>query len=93
MNEGEDPRDALARELQEELRISTDVVGVPFAHVNGADFRMDIWVIDRWSGNPVNAAPDEHDAVAWMTADELHGLRLADPRLPQLLHAALHPGT
>ena len=25
---------------------------------------MQIWLIDRWTGTPVNAAPDEHDAVA-----------------------------
>jgi hypothetical protein len=50
---------------------------------------MDVWVIDQWVGAPVNAAPEEHDALAWMSAQELHGLRLADPRLPQLLDAAL----
>ena len=37
---------------------------------------------------PSNFAPAEHDALVWLTDKELHGLRLADPRLPQLLHAA-----
>ena len=86
---GEVPRSALARELHEELGITVDVAGEPFAHVEGADFRMDVWVIDQWIGAPVNAAPEEHDALAWMSAHELHGLRLADPRLPQLINAAL----
>lgn len=45
--DGEFPRQALARELDEELGITADVAGDPFAHVQGADFRMDIWVIDR----------------------------------------------
>jgi 8-oxo-dGTP diphosphatase len=40
--DGEVPRAALARELQEELGITVDVVGEPFAHVQGADFRMDV---------------------------------------------------
>ena len=29
-----------------------------------------------------------HDALAWLTHEELHGLRLADPRLPALLREA-----
>lgn len=49
---------------------------------------MDVWVVDRSAGAPVNDAPDEHDALAWMTVSELAGLRLADPRLLQLLDAA-----
>ena len=73
--DGEVPRAALARELQEELDITVEVVGEPFAHVQGADFRRDVWVIDQWVGAPVNAAPEEHDALAWLTARELHGLR------------------
>lgn len=88
---GEEPRAALTRELQEELGIVVDVFGAPFAHVQGTDFRMDVWVVDRWIGVPANLAPDEHDALAWMTSSDLHGLRLADPRLPRLLDAALGP--
>ena len=80
---------ALARELREELGITAEVAGDAFAKVQGVDFRMDIWTIDQWTGEPFNCAPEEHDAQAWLTGRELHGLRLADPRLPQLLHAAL----
>ena len=50
---------------------------------------MDIWTIDRWTGEPSNCAPEEHDALGWLTPKELHGLRLADPRLPALLREAL----
>lgn len=89
MAPGEAPQAALARELHEELGIVAHVVGDPFAHVQGADFRMDVWVIDHWSGAPVNTAPDEHDALSWVTAQELREVDLADPRLPQLVHAAL----
>ena len=86
---GEVPRLALVRELHEELGITAEVAGDPFAKVLGVDFRMDVWTIDQWTGEPSNHAPEEHDALAWLTDKELHGLRLADPRLPQLLRVAL----
>lgn len=89
--DGETPREALARELGEELGIAVEVAADPFAHVQGEDFRMDIWVVDRWTGEPSNCDPLEHDVLAWMTDKELHGLHLADPRLPPLLRAALNP--
>ena len=87
--EGEEPRAALVRELHEELGIVVDVVGEPFVQVHAADFRLDIWLIDCWVGAPINAAPDEHDALAWVTASELDSLRLVDDRLPQLIDQAL----
>ena len=74
---GEDPAAALVRELGEEVGIDADVGGEPFARVGSADFTMDVWLLDTWSGEPVNAAPEEHDAIAWVTADDLDGLRLA----------------
>ena len=86
---GEVPCLALVRELQEELGITAEVAGDPFAKIQGVDFRMNIWTIDQWTGEPSNCAPEEHDALAWLTDEELQGLRLADSRLPQLLHAAL----
>jgi len=64
-----------------------------FAQMQGVDLRMDIWTIDHWTGEPSNGAPMGHDALAWLTDDELPGLRLAHPRLPQLLRAVFdaHP--
>ncbi|MCU4187185.1 hypothetical protein K6U06_22675 [Acidiferrimicrobium sp. IK] len=35
----------------------------------------------------------EHDALAWLTHDEVTNLRLADPRLPEVVRAALDPST
>ena len=65
------------------------VRGDPFAQVRGADVRMDVWIIEQWEGEPTNANPDEHDALAWLTGSEMAGLKLADPRLPVLFTAAL----
>ncbi len=65
------------------------MVGEPFAHVRGRDVWMGVWVIDRWTGEPTNCAPGEHDALAWLRPDELGGLVLADRRLADLLRAAV----
>ncbi|MFI7607736.1 NUDIX domain-containing protein [Micromonospora sp. NPDC049366] len=75
---GELPGVALARELREELGIDVAAPSGPPVHeVHAATFDMRIWLIDAWTGTPINAAPDEHDAVAWFTADALNDLSLA----------------
>jgi len=86
---GEAPHRALERELAEELGVGATVTGERFAHLRGQDLRMDVWVLDRWVGEPTNREPDEHDALAWLTGQEMRALRLADPRLPGLVQAAL----
>ena len=90
VGEHEAPTEALTRELWEELGIRVAPPQVePFAHVKGTDFRMDVWLIDEWAGQPSNRAPVEHDALAWVNAAETSGLELSDPRLPALIEAAL----
>lgn len=75
---GELPGAALARELREELGIDIAVPSGPPLHEVRADtFDMQIWLIEAWTGSPVNAAPDEHDAIAWFTEDALGELVLA----------------
>jgi 8-oxo-dGTP pyrophosphatase MutT (NUDIX family) len=75
---GELPGAALARELREELGIGiTAPPGPPVQEVNGEMFDMQIWLIETWTGSPVNAAPDEHDVIAWFTGDALGELSLA----------------
>jgi len=66
------------------------VIGEPFAHLQGDDFRMDVWVIDPWHGEPANREPQEHDALARLNHHELDGLRLADPSLADLVRVALY---
>ena len=75
---GELPGAALARELHEELGI--DVVapaGPPFLQIHADTFDMQVWLIESWTGAPVNVALDEHDAIGWFQENQLAGLRLA----------------
>jgi hypothetical protein len=51
--------------------------GPPVQEVRADTFDMQIWLIEAWTGSPVNAAPDEHDAIAWFTGDALGELCLA----------------
>lgn len=69
--------------------MTVDLLGDPFAQVRSEDVRMDVYVLARWMGEPAILDPDEHDALAWLNHDELVGLKLADPRLPALLEAAV----
>lgn len=90
VEKGETPAEALRRELVEELAVTAVVTGAPLAQVRGDDFRMDVWKVDQWDGEPANVDPNEHDALAWLNNVEMAGLRLADSRLPGLFEAALH---
>jgi 8-oxo-dGTP diphosphatase len=75
---GELPGAALARELREELGIDIAAPsGPPLREVHGATFDMQIWLVEAWTGSPANIAPDEHDTIAWFTADALGELSLA----------------
>lgn len=89
VDEGEKPRQALVREMREELGIRVTVPAEPFAHVRGPDHRMDVWLIDRWIAEPENMAPDEHDELGWFDLGRIAGLHLADPRLLTLLATVL----
>lgn len=62
---GELPGAALARELHEELGIDVAVpAGPPMQQIHADAFDMQIWLIESWTGTPVNVALDEHDAIA-----------------------------
>ena len=74
---GEQPIEALARELKEELAIVIQQPGPELVQVVDREFTLRIWLVDKWVGNPVNASPAEHDDLGWFDVREVARLRLA----------------
>jgi 8-oxo-dGTP diphosphatase len=86
---GESDPVALARELCEELGVTvapaTIDAALPDVRIIDHEVDMRVFVIRDWSGEAVNAAPEEHDAVGWFQSSELEHLSLAHPEYRGLL--------
>jgi len=85
---GETPVQAVVREWGEELGVRIlDPRPIPVEFTDPG-IEMHSFVVERWEGEPVNAAPDEHDDLRWFEPAELALLKLADPAsLPGILNA------
>lgn len=46
-----------------------------------SDLTLDLhaFLVTRWTGEPVNAAPEEHDDLRWFRPSELADVKLAHP--------------
>ncbi len=88
---GEDDAAALVREGREELGIEvvTSFAVALAEPIPGS--HLSVRLITGWRGEPRNAAPEEHSAIGWFTADELAALELVDVRYVPLLTDLLHP--
>jgi 8-oxo-dGTP diphosphatase len=87
---GEAAVDGLVRELREELGIVVQPPTRPaFSVIETTDVVMQVWLVTEWIGEVENAAPDEHDELAWYAATDLDDLRLADDRYRALIARAL----
>jgi 8-oxo-dGTP diphosphatase len=81
----ETPRQALTRELHEELGIIvSEISEQPVCELRERAQENDglvltAWLIRAWAGEPANKAPEEHDDLRWFQAEELQGLSLAHP--------------
>lgn len=76
---GEDRRKALARELFEELHITDPVLSEqPVLSLTRGNLSLQIWLVHSWLGDPVNAAPEEHDDIAWFDLDTATSLPITD---------------
>ena len=83
---GELPHQAVRRECLEELGVRVhDPVPIPM-RVSDPTLDMHAFLVTRWDGEPVNAAPEEHDDLRWFRPGDLADLKMAHPAsLPSLL--------
>ena len=90
VEDGEDPRACLARELREELAVEAaigpEVHRTTYEYPNGFDVELMFYRVDGFSGSPQNHA---FESVLWVVPGELPGLDFleADRELVALLAA------
>ena len=89
---GENPLDALRREVAEELGAELrGVDGGPVLRRVDPQRSLDltVWASRRWRGEVANMQPHEHDAIGWFTAAQVAELTLADPSYLTVLRRLL----
>jgi len=82
----ESPREALSRELREELGVDVllpDGASPEILEEDGVEFHL--WVVSEWDGEVRNAAGEEHDVIGWFTRSEVEELPLASELYLDLL--------
>ncbi len=71
------PHQAVSRKCLEELGVHVhDPLPIPMT-VSDPTLDMHAFLVTRWEGEPVNAAPDEHDDLRWFRPRDLADLKLA----------------
>lgn len=87
----ETARAAVDRECGEELGVRLlEATEIP---VSTGDplLELTLFTVRAWLGEPTNAAPEEHDRIAWCTRADLETVRLASDRYRPLLAGAMEP--
>lgn len=89
VEDGEDPADAVVREVAEELGCAIDVVGLLEGESRiRAGYTLRVALAELADGEPVPVEA-QHDAVRWLGPDELDEVAWLQPDLPFL--AELRP--
>lgn len=85
---GESPHRAVSRECREELGVHIhDPRPIPIT-ISDPALDMYAFLVTRWEGEPVNAAPDEHDDLRWFRPSDLADVTLAHAAsLPSIVRA------
>jgi 8-oxo-dGTP diphosphatase len=89
---GEQPGEALRRELLEELGVDIETVhGEVLRRIvrPEADLDLTLFLVTTWTGTVANLQKEEHDDIDWFLVEELPTLTFADqsylPMLQELL--------
>ena len=87
LERGESPRDALARDLEEELRLSLPIgesLGIGTAKLN-PETRVELEVFEaHGTYQAVRYTLSDHDQALWLHVDKLHSLEWAAADIPIL---------
>jgi hypothetical protein len=51
--------------------------GMPDHRLVEGELDLKLWILHRWKGTPINAAPDEHETIGWFAFSEARALELA----------------
>ena len=87
---GELPHEAVSRECLEELGVHVhDLLPIPLP-VTDPTLDVHAFLVTRWEGEPVNAAPEEHDDLRWFRPGDLPGLKMAHPASLSSILSAVH---
>lgn len=85
---GETPEQAARRECHEEIGVIVRALDAMSITLSNPNIEADAFVVTEWDEEPTNAAPEEHDDLAWFTPPQLDALVMADPSLlPHIVHA------
>ena len=94
----EELREALVRELREELGITPTqftkltVLHAPPSSQHGA-YEVHMYCVTDWIGTPQNLVPDEHADIRWFSFEHTQQLELALPEYHLLLGRLARSGT
>ena len=92
VDNGESIAEALVRELEEELGVQAEPPeGTPWMTLRVGTVEINLYLVDRWFGEPRNVAVEEHDDIRWFEADDLKLLDLAHPSYVEILRRASTP--
>lgn len=73
------PHQAVRRECLEELGVHVHhPLPIPMT-VSDPTLDLHAFLVTRWEGEPVNAAPAEHDDLRWFRPSDLADLKMAHP--------------
>jgi hypothetical protein len=50
--------------------------GMPDHRLVEGELDLKLWILHRWKGTPINAAPDEHETIGWFAFSEARALEL-----------------
>jgi 8-oxo-dGTP diphosphatase len=82
------PHQAVRRECLEELGVHVHDPQPISMRVSDPTLDMHAFLVTRWEGEPLNAAPEEHDDLRWFRPSDLADLKMAHPAsVPSIVSA------